>query len=58
MHHAFAILKTNELQKVEMFHFGISEIFQLSIGNRQGFLSMTGLHFQVIKESLLMCIFA
>lgn len=51
IHHAFAILKT-EPQK-EMFNFGISEISQLFVGNKQGFLSITGLHFQVNKESLL-----
>lgn len=28
MHHAFAILKTNEPQKVKMLHLGISEISQ------------------------------
>lgn len=50
MHHACAILKTRKTQKVEMFHFEISEISQLSVRYRQEFLSMTGLHFQVIKH--------
>lgn len=50
MHHAFAILKTSETQKVEMFHFGISEISQLSVEYRQEFRSMAGLHFKVIKQ--------
>lgn len=57
MHHAFAILKTNETQKVEMFHFGISEISQPSVGYRQELLSMTGLHFKVIKQKAY-CTFA
>lgn len=35
MHHAFVILKTNEPHKVEMLHFGISEISQLLVGNMQ-----------------------
>ena len=45
MNHAFAISKTNEPQKVEMLHDGISETSPLSVGNRQGFLSLTGLYF-------------
>ena len=45
MHHAFGILKTNEPQKVEILHNGISETSHPSVVNRQGFLTMTGLHF-------------
>lgn len=50
MRHACAILKTNKTKKVEMFHFGTSEISQLSVEYKQEFLSMVGLHFQVIKQ--------